>query len=197
MANIENNQSLNNQIWTTRISRVNAEKRLETKEAFIQGINIYYSCFTVALSVLLLVKQNFAYSLLALMMTIALTISILYFKNLRYVERARDYRKNYTELQRLEFELSHEVSDEDVSNIEQRYCTLLDSGENHISFDYYKTVAESSGQYKETRWTKDIKRKYYWNLVWRKGIMCICIVLPFLLLFLVHWGQCNGYFNGL
>lgn len=197
MASAEKIHSFKNQIWTTRISRVNAEKRLKTKEAFIQGINIYYSCFTVALSILLLVKQNFAYSLLALMMTIVLTISILYFKSLNYVERARDYRKNYTELQRLEFELSHEVSDEDISRIEQRYCTLLDNGENHISFDYYKTVAGSTGEYKESLWTKDIKRKYYWNLIWRKSIICICVILPFILLFLVHWGQCNGYFNGL
>ena len=40
---MEKYKDLSDQIWTTRISRVNAEKRLVNKEAFFQGINIYYS----------------------------------------------------------------------------------------------------------------------------------------------------------
>ena len=34
-----------NQIWCTRVSRVNAEKRLKHKEAFAEGLNIYYSLY--------------------------------------------------------------------------------------------------------------------------------------------------------
>jgi len=37
---LEKYKDLSDQIWTTRISRVNAEKRLINKEAFFQGINI-------------------------------------------------------------------------------------------------------------------------------------------------------------
>lgn len=40
-------KQLQDQIWTTRISRVNAEKRMVNKNGFIQGINVYYSCVTI------------------------------------------------------------------------------------------------------------------------------------------------------
>lgn len=49
---MEKYKDLSDQIWTTRISRVNAEKRLVNKEAFFQGINIYYSCVTIIFSIL-------------------------------------------------------------------------------------------------------------------------------------------------
>ena len=50
---MEKYKDLSDQIWTTRISRVNAEKRLVNKEAFFQGINIYYSCVTIIFSILI------------------------------------------------------------------------------------------------------------------------------------------------
>ena len=43
---------LKDQIWTTRVSRINAERRLINKEKFIQAINIYYSCVTIIFSIL-------------------------------------------------------------------------------------------------------------------------------------------------
>ena len=45
-------KQLQDQIWTTRISRVNAEKRMVNKNGFIQGINVYYSCVTIIFSIL-------------------------------------------------------------------------------------------------------------------------------------------------
>lgn len=186
-----------NQIWTTRVSRINAEKRLQQKETFIEGINIYYSCFTVLLSIVLLVKQNYIYSLLSLAMTIILMISILYFKSLRYAERARDYRNNYTELHRLEFRLSHVNTEEEIGEIEQKYCALLDEAENHIPFDYYKTVAESHDPYKAAKWTSYIKHRYYWGTFWRGIIKVICIILPPALTCLAYWGQSYGWVDSI
>jgi len=43
---MEKKKTLANQIWTTRVSRVNAEKRLINKESFFQAINIYPELFT-------------------------------------------------------------------------------------------------------------------------------------------------------
>lgn len=192
----KNKETLNNQIWTTRISRVNAEKRLQEKESFIEGINIYYSCYTVLLSVILLVVQNFACTLLSLSMTITLLISIIYFKGLRYTERARDYRNHYIELQRLEFQLSHADTEEKIFGIEQEYCKLLGEAENHITFDYYKTIAQSHDPYKKTRWTCSVKTFYFWGVIWRKIIKIICIILPPALTLIAYWGQCHGWFAG-
>ena len=55
---MEKYKDLSDQIWTTRISRVNAEKRLINKEAFFQGINIYYSCVTIIFSILTLLNTS-------------------------------------------------------------------------------------------------------------------------------------------
>lgn len=55
------------------------------------------------------------------------------------MERAREYRKNYTELQKLEFDLKG-INESDIGAIKQiytKYCDLLDSSSNHIDFDYY------------------------------------------------------------
>ena len=118
---MEKNKTLANQIWTTRVSRVNAEKRLINKESFFQAINIYYSCLTIIFSILTLLNGNEKngdekLSLLTVLMSISLLIVILYLNGQKYLEHAREYRKNYTELQRLEFDLEHvDENDQDVS----------------------------------------------------------------------------------
>lgn len=171
------------QIWTTRISRINAEKRLIGKENFFQGINIYYSCVTIVFSVLSLMNKDDKLSLMTVLMTISLLIVILYLNGQKYLVHAREYRKNYTQLHKLEIQLSH-LSENDVqkiNEIENKYCELLDLGDNHISYDYYCTVFGSTGKYKEEHW-KDVKLKYIWGTFWRIVVKVMIIVLPFLLL---------------
>lgn len=165
---MEKYKDLSDKIWTTRISRINAEKRLISKEAFFQGINIYYSCVTIIFSILTLLNGNEKLSLMTVFMTISLLIVILYLNGQKYLEHAREYRKNYTELQKLEFELKNIDNDdvELIKNICSRYCDLLDSSSNHISFDYYKTVYDSSGEYKNKNW-KNVEFRYYYNVIWR------------------------------
>ncbi|MBD5510929.1 MAG: SLATT domain-containing protein [Lachnospiraceae bacterium] len=170
------------QIWTTRISRVNAEKRLIKKEAFFQGINIYYSCLTIIFSILALINKNDKLSLMTVFMTISLFIVILYLNGQKYLEQAREYRKNYTRLQKLEFDLKS-IDESDIGAIKEiysEYCDLLDSSSNHISFDYYEAVHGSSGEYREKRW-KNIRAKYYWNVGWRVIIKLCVIILPVIL----------------
>lgn len=179
---MEKYKDLSDQIWTTRISRVNAEKRLINKEAFIQTINIYYSCVTIMFSILTLLKHNEKLSLMTVFMTISLLIAILYLNGQKYLEHAREYRKNYTELQKLEFELKCiESDDEDsIKKIYNRYCDLLDSSSNHISFDYYETVHGSSGEYRDKKW-KNVRFQYYCNVVWRLLLKICVILLPVVL----------------
>lgn len=93
---MEKYKDLSDQIWTTRISRVNAEKRLINKEAFFQGINIYYSCVTIIFSILTLLNKNEKLSLMTVFMTISLLIVILYLNGQKYLEHAREYSKRQT-----------------------------------------------------------------------------------------------------
>ena len=67
-------------------------------------------------------------------MTIPLLVVILYFNGQKYLDDEREYRKNYTELQKLEFELRNIDSDNDelLNNIYNRYCNLLDSSSTYI-----------------------------------------------------------------
>lgn len=193
----EKKEKLNNQIWTTRTSRINAEKRLKETEMFIEGINIYYSCFTVIVSLILLITQNYVLNITVLAMTIVLTISFLFFKSLSYTERAQAYRQNYTEMQKLEFELSHDISDEQIRDIETRYCELLLECENHISYDYYKTLHYSNGSFRKNHYNCNIRCKYYWNRVWRISLKIISIILPFAVVLFAHWGQLNGWITSI
>ena len=176
-------EKFKDQIWVTRISRINAEKRLIAKENFFQGINIYYSCVTIIFSVFSLLNKDDKLSLMTLLMTISLLIVILYLNGQKYLTHAREYRKNYTELHKLEMELEH-VSEDDTQKfieIEKSYCELLDTGENHISYDYYCTVYGSTGEFREVHW-KVVRFKYVWGTFWRIVIKFMIIVLPFLLL---------------
>lgn len=181
-------KDLLDQIWTTRISRVNAEKRLKEKESFFQAVNIYYSCATIIFSILSLLEDNKNLSLITVFMTVSLLIVILYLNGQNYLEHARKYRKNYTELQKLEFELKYiGNSNEEIERIFTEYCDLLDSSSNHISFDYYKTVYHSSGEYKERRWIGGVKWLYWYNVIYR-GLLKICVVLlPILLWYICRW----------
>lgn len=168
-----------NQVWATRISRVNAEKRLINKESFFQGINIYYSCVTIIFSILSLYYQDDRLSLMTVFMTISLLIAILYMNGQKYLEHAREYRKNYTAIHELEFQIGHlnEEDEDELKNIEKKYCELLDSSSNHITYDYYYTVYRSNLDYKEKRW-KNIRWRFYFGVLWRSVIKIVLIILP-------------------
>lgn len=187
------NEKLQNQIWTTRASRINAEKRLLHNEQFVQWINIYYSCVTVAVSICLLLRPDQIFSLLTTTMTIALLVVVLFFKSLRFSERAFDFRRIYTELQKLEFQLNRKDLDIDtIEAIQNKYCDLMAEGENHITFDYYKAVWESKREYRKDNSNWKMAAGYVWGVFWRWIAMIVVIVLPILLGWLVYLVKSYG-----
>lgn len=193
-------QEFSDQIWSTRVSRVNAEKRLKHKEAFAEGLNIYYSCFTVILSIFLIFVQNEKLSnflsAISLTMTIVVTICILYCKSLRYADRARDYKSNYTDLQRLELSLKHLSSIGELKDIENQYYILLKGAENHIPYDYYKTVCESNKSFKEKKGEKLLRwiyAKYVWGACWRFIVDALLAIFPVIVLIILYfWVKSHG-----
>jgi len=194
MISEEQIKTLQNQIWITRISRINAEKRLRNKDAFIQAMSIYYSCFTVLLAICLFVWPGTALNIMSLTMTIALMISILHFNSFNYKERAMDFRKIYTELQKLEYSLAHNLQNEgEIKIIEENYCNLIAEGENHATFDYLKTIANSKESFKKDIWTKNLKRQYLLANLGRLLLKILCIFLPFIIALLIFWGISNEW----
>lgn len=177
---------LKDTIWTTRISRVNAESRLLRKNSFIQGVNIYYSCVTIIFSILTLIENNYALSLITVFMTISLLVTILYLNSLKYSECAKDYRSNYTMLYKLELELSRDISEERIRQIEIEYCDLLDTSCNHIAFDYYCTMYGANDEFRKNKWNS-IRHKYYFGIIWRFIVKVLVLLLPIALYFGAWW----------
>ncbi len=172
-------QKLQNQIWTTRISRVNAERRLVKKENFIQFINIYYSCATIIFSILPAANSTSELGFVTTCMSICLLITILYTSTQRYMDHAREYRTNYTKLQWLEMQLNQEnITDETVLDIQKEYCELMDSAWNHTPYDYYCTICESKKEYREAIMTRHICFSYHFGKAWRALLMICLVALP-------------------
>lgn len=175
---------LKDQIWTTRVSRINAERRLTRKESFIQGINIYYSCATSIFSILSIVNGDDKLGLVATLMSIVVLVCILYLNAQKYLERAKDFRHNYTEMHKLEMKLdTKNISENDLNEIKNRYCKLLYGSINHIPYDYYCTIYESHGAYREKYWSQ-IKHLFFFGKAWRAAVMITLVLLPVFIYFL-------------
>lgn len=184
---------LKNQIWTTRISRINAEKRLLRNDFFLQGVNIYYSCITVFASICLLIYEDQTIGFLITFMSVSLLIVGLFCKTLRFSERAFDFRRVYSELQKLEFSLDEPgLSNDAIQHIQNKYCDLMAEGENHITYDYYKTLWNSRKEYRVTHMDVRMKAGYLWGTFWRYLLALLIIALPFLAI-AAFWVKDHGF----
>ncbi|ENZ31079.1 hypothetical protein HMPREF1084_03137 [Clostridium butyricum 60E.3] len=173
-------EALKNQIWTTRISRINSERRMVNKENICQCINIYYSCVIIIYSIISYKKDDSKLSLLSMVMSICLLVCMLYLNSQKYMATAKEFRENYTKLQRLEFRLNH-INENDVDElkkIEDEYCNLMNSADNHINYDYYCTVYGSTGEYRNKRYNRKVIIGYWSGKAWRLVVVIALIILP-------------------
>lgn len=179
----ENFEKFKNQVWCTRVSRINAEKRLMSKEKFIQFINIYYSVVTVIYSIMSYINCDNKLSEITIYITISLLISILYLNAQNYPQLARAYRENYTNLQNIEFRLKHlsENDEDEIKQIEKEYCTLLNQYSNHITYDYYCAINDSNVEFKKNRDWTTIKCRYQFGKFWRCCLKICFVLLPIFL----------------
>ncbi|MBQ8951706.1 MAG: SLATT domain-containing protein [Eubacterium sp.] len=173
-------KELEDQIWFTRVSRIKAENRLIEKEHFAQFINIYYSLFAIICSILSYHYNDTKMGLFTIIITISLMISILYLNGQKYLEQARDYRTNYTQLHALEMKTKDPA--ENIMKIREEYCKLLNSSSNHIDYDFLKAISNASADYKEKKDWKDKKKLYYWNCLWRGSVKFLVFIFPVFLL---------------
>ena len=149
---------------------------------FYQWINVYYSCATIIFSILSYIDKNDDLSLLTIFMSISLLAAMLYLNPQQYFTQASAFRENYTEIQKLEYALKHLTpQDTDfVKNIEMKYCELMASSNNHITFDYYCAVRDRSDDEGKKRWP-GIRNIYYLNVIWAYVIKVVLLMLPIVL----------------
>lgn len=177
---MDERKELSDQIWFTRISRIKAENRLIEKEHFAQFVNIYYSLFAIICSIISYHYNDTKMGLFTIIITVSLMVSILYLNGQKYLEQARDYRTNYTQLHILEMKAKD--PSQELMGIREEYCKLLNSSSNHIEFDYLKAISNASDEYKEKKGWKGKAKYYYWGCFWRSVVKFMVLMAPILLL---------------
>lgn len=134
--------SIKSNVWMTRKARINASERLLCLEKFIQYVNIYYSCFLCILSVYSLTNTNNKVGIISTIISIVLTIFIVYLNSQKFGDRAQQLKVNYIDLQKLYFKLDNLDENTTCNLIEYQneYTDLLSNCENHSSYDYYRIL---------------------------------------------------------
>ena len=184
---------LKRSVKMTRINRINAATRLLQTEDFLQGVNIYYSCFSAILSVFSLLTERKELSIWSTIMTICLAISIVYLNAQKYGNRSQELKTNYIALHGLLFDIEHADSKNEsykFPELYQKYCKLLQTSENHIRIDYLT-------QKKDNKELLRVEKVEYWIYVTIKWIFRICIVgFPALVTgLMIYQGAFEGIFG--
>ena len=127
---------LDRNIWITRKCRINASERLLSNAKFLDFLNVYFSIFTILLSIFSLDTSKFSETMInsdklplfSLAISVVLTISIVYASSLGYRDRSAALKQNYIALQSLLDRLAV-IDNEDTTNllnISDDYTELLD-----------------------------------------------------------------------
>lgn len=178
-------------VGTTRLNRINAANRLQRTENFLQGINIYYSCYTAVLAILSLVVENKSLSVWSAALTVILAISIVYLNAQKYGSRAQELQTNYIALHRLLFEIEKAEAINETTRLKyftDRYCELLQTSENHIRLDYLRQVKQKG------ELSKSEKREYNFTITLRWTIKFLLILVPVVVSIILSM---QGMFNGI
>lgn len=159
----------------TRINRINAATRLLSTENFLQGINIYYSCFSAIISILSLLSEDRVLSVWSAILTVILAISIVYLNAQKYGSRSQELKNNYIELHKLLFDIGEAEATNNttcIHELHERYYKLLQTSENHNRIDDLNRK-KSYGSL-----TKSEKIEYYCELVIHKLLHLLLILFP-------------------
>lgn len=181
-------EKLERNIWITRKCRINASERLLSSAKFIEFLNIYYSVFIITLSLFSFLKHNDQFSFVSIVLSIALTISIVYANTTGLRERSAALKQNYIDLQVLLDQLSYINASEtdEVLAINCKYAELLKLSENHLNIDLYRlksTSSEEDLKMNAIEWIKYILL-ILWNF-FRKAVLVVSPIFSVIYLLLV------------
>lgn len=175
--------SLKYNVWMTRKARINASERLLCLEKFIQYINIYYSCFLCILSVYGLTTTNDKIGIISTILSIILTIFIVYLNSQKFGDRAQQLKINYIALQNLYFSLDNldEKNTDNLAKYHTEYTGLLSNCENHSTCDYYRILLRE----KKIKIISKSGLIYYTYKIFKGFCAFIVILIPILLAFYI------------
>ena len=142
---------LRRKVENTYTRRILASQRLLSNERYIQGINIYYSCFAAIVTVLNLIYPGRTFNTASAILTVVLAISIVYLNSQKYGHRAQQLQTNYIALQKLLFEVDAELRagrENRIGELEDKYSELLMNSENHTPQDHRKAIRDGDRERK-------------------------------------------------
>lgn len=128
-------------ISKSRLSHIEAERRLVRYDLLAKRANIYYACWMVLFSLLSFCFPGFQLvSFLAIALAVMLTIVTVFASLQDYGSRAFEMRSSYLEMQKLWLELDNVLEDEDIDKradrIGEAYVSILKRTENHTTTDF-------------------------------------------------------------
>ena len=163
-------EKLERNIWITRKCRINASERLLRSAKFVEFLNVYYSIFVITLSLLSLIEHNDQFSFASIVLSIALTISIVYANTTGLRDRSTALKQNYIDLQVLLDQLFYieATETEKVLTVSDKYAELLKLSENHLSIDLYRLKNTSSDTNFKMNWIEWVKYilLVLWDCLW-------------------------------
>jgi len=127
--------ALSDNIWWTRKARIQTEKRLLSNAFQSQVILLWYSFFSVAVSIYFIMAPQDGIESISWVVYSVLTLCISGFINgLSFKERASLIKECYENLNSILYEASQ--PDADTSNIARHYESVLNACENHTDKDF-------------------------------------------------------------
>ena len=173
-------EKLERNIWITRKCRINASERLLKSAKFVEFLNVYYSIFVITLSLLSLIEHNDQFSFASIVLSIALTISIVYANTTGLRDRSTALKQNYIDLQVLLDQLFYikATETEKVLTVSDKYAELLKLSENHLSIDLYRlksTSSDTNFKMDQIEWVKYILL-VLWDRLWRLFLVAVPVI---------------------
>lgn len=128
--------SFKDTVWWTRKARIQAAKRLQSNDFASQLILLWYSSFTVCMSIYELKKPTDSgdFAIVMVILSVLILCASLYISNRNFKERAVSLKNCYEHLSELEGTLRNPSCNLIQANSD--YKTILGSSENHEDIDF-------------------------------------------------------------
>ncbi|UAL47998.1 SLATT domain-containing protein [Sutcliffiella horikoshii] len=149
-------QELKRKVNLTRVSRLNASKRLREDHTYYQKVSVYYSVLIAGLSIWFIRfgvdgEQEISYLLsnMLLVASITLTFFSMYISIINLQERAYRMENSQLELGKLLNDIERALiikvqSLEELKKLQRKYENILVRVENHEDVDYWITIVSNS-----------------------------------------------------
>lgn len=151
-------QYLKQIISNTRLSRIEAERRLLKLDALSKHASVYYACLTAFISLTSIFVNYEGLPFLSIVLAVIVSICTIYSSSQNYGVRAEQMKSCYLDLQRLLFKLDdkanlNETDAQNLSNkIGQQYIDIIQRTENHHPIDFFLAQGKLNKTAYQMRW---------------------------------------------